>query len=95
MSTQKHMGAGQMLERLTEQMRTQTNPPKDPRAAAIEVLQKRGHLEADGKTFTKGGAIRNAMTAEERAKDRAAKRTGMPASSFTYNPGTNLAKRKR
>lgn len=94
MTTQKFMGAGQLIERLTEQMRTQSNAPKDPRAAAIEVLQKRGHLEADGKTFTKGGAVRNAMTAEERAKDRAATKTGKPATSFTYNPRTNLAKRK-
>jgi hypothetical protein len=51
-------------------------------------------LEADGKTFTKSGAARNAMTAEERAKDRAATKTGKPATSFTYNPRTNLAKRK-
>jgi len=94
MTTQKFMGAGQLIERLTEQMRTQSNAPKDPRAAAIEVLQKRGHLEADGKTFTKSGAVRNAMTAEERAKDRAATKTGKPATSFTYNPRTNLAKRK-
>jgi len=94
MTTQKFMGAGQLIERLTEQMRTQSNPPKDPRAAAIEVLQKRGHMEADGVTFTKGGAVRNAMTAEERAKDRAATKAGASASSFTYNPRTNLAKRK-
>ena len=94
MTTQKFMGAGHLLERLTEQMRTQSNAPKDPRAAAIEVLQKRGHLEADGVTFTKSGAARNAMTAEERAKDRAATKTGKPATSFTYNPRTNLAKRK-
>ena len=94
MATQKFMEAGHLLERLTEQMRTQTSPPKDPRAAAIEVLQKRGHLEADGKTFTKSGAVRNAMTAEERAKDRAATKTGKPASSFTYNPKTNTARKK-
>jgi hypothetical protein len=35
---------------------------------------------------------RNAMTAEERAKDRAAKQTGRPAESFKYNPKTNTVR---
>ena len=94
MVTQKFMGAGQLLDRLTEQMRTQKSPPKDPRATAIEVLQRRGQLKADGKTFTKTGQTRNAMTAEERAKDRAAKRLGGAPSGFSYNPKTNTARKK-
>jgi len=94
MSTQKFMGKNQMLDRLTEQMRTQKNPPADPQAAAIAVLQARGQMKDDGKTFTKSGAARDAMTAEERAKDRAAKRTGKPATAFIYNPKTNAALRK-
>ena len=32
------------------------------------------------------------MTAEERAKDRAAKQTGRSAQSFKYNPITNSVK---
>jgi len=94
MATQKFMGKNQLLDRLTEQMRTQKNPPSDPQAAAIAVLQARGQLKDDGKTFTKSGAARDAMTAEERAKDRAAKRTGKPATAFKYNPKTNAALRK-
>jgi hypothetical protein len=86
MATQKFMGRGQLIDRLTAQIGN--------RATAIKVLQKRGQLEADGKTFTKSGAARNAMTAEERAKDRAATKTGKPASSFTYNPKTNTARKK-
>jgi len=86
MATQKFMGRGQLIDRLAAQIGN--------RATAIEVLQKRGHLEADGKTLTKSGAARNAMTAEERAKDRAATKTGKPASSFTYNPKTNTARKK-
>ena len=31
------------------------------------------------------------MTAEERAKDRAAKATGKPRHAFKYNPKTNRA----
>jgi hypothetical protein len=86
MATQKFMGRGQLIDRLAAQIGN--------RATAIAVLQKRGQLEADGKTFTKVGAVRNAMTAEERAKDRAATKTGKPASSFTYNPKTNTARKK-
>lgn len=81
------MGRNQLIDRLTAQV--------GDRDTAIKVLQKRGHLMPDGKTLTPAGMTRNMMTAEERAKDRAAKRTGAPASSFTYNPKTNTAKRGR
>lgn len=89
MATQKFMKSGQLLDRLTEQMRTQKSPPKDPRATAIAILQARGQLEADGKTFTAAGKARNEMTAQERAIDRATKRTDAPQSKMIYNPKTN------
>ena len=78
------MGRGQLLERLTAQV--------GDRKLAIGILQKRGHLKADGKSYTKEGMKRNAMTAEERAKDRASKQTGRSADSFKYNPITNSVK---
>jgi hypothetical protein len=81
MATQKFMGRGHLLERLTAQV--------GDKQLAVSILQKRGHLKADGKTYTKSGMERNAMTAEERAKDRAAKQTGRSAQSFKYNPVTN------
>lgn len=81
MATQKFMGKGQLLERLTAQVGS--------RKLAIGILQKRGDLKADGNTYTEKGMKRNAMTAEERAKDRASKRTGLPTSKFSYNPKTN------
>lgn len=84
MATQKFMGRGKLLERLTAQV--------GDRKLAIGILQKRGHLKADGKTYTKEGMKRNAMTAEERAKDRAAKYTGRSVESFKYNPITNSVK---
>ena len=84
MATQKFMGRGKLLERLTAQVGS--------KKLAVEILQKRGHLKADGKTYTKEGMKRNMMTAEERAKDRAAKYTGRAASSFKYNPITNSVK---
>lgn len=82
-----------LLERLTAQMSTQKNPVKDPEAAAKAVLIARGHMNEDG-SYTKQGEARNNMTAEERAKDRASKKTGAPASSFGYNPKTNTARKR-
>jgi hypothetical protein len=81
MATQKFMGRGQLLERLTAQV--------GDKKLAVGILQKRGHLKADGKTYTKEGMKRNAMTAEERAKDRASKQTGRSTKDFKYNPTTN------
>ena len=81
MTTQKFMGKGQLIDRLAAQV--------GDRAKAISILQDRGHLKADGETFTVEGARRNAMTAEQRAKDRASKKTGKPADAFNYNPKTN------
>lgn len=87
MATKKFIGRGQLLERLTAQV--------GDRKLAIGILQKRGHLKADGKTYTKEGMRRNAMTAEERAKDRAAKQTGKSVNDFEYNPKTNRTTYKK
>lgn len=84
MATQKFMGRGQLLERLTAQI--------GDRKMAIEILKKRGHLTADGKAYTEEGMKRNNMTAEERAKDRASKYTGRSKESFKYNAITNSVK---
>lgn len=81
MATQKFMGRGKLLERLTAQV--------GDRKLAVNILQKRGHLKADGKTYTKEGMKRNAMTAEERAKDRAEKSTGRSKKDMKYIPSTN------
>ena len=86
MATQKAMGKGQLVDRLSAQVGS--------RSLAIGILKKRGDLKDDGKTLTAHGRKRNAMTAEERAKDRASKATGKPASSFTYNASTNRTKKK-
>ena len=85
MATQKHMGRNQLIERLTAQVGN-----KD---TAIEILKKRGHLDKNGE-YTLEGLKRSRMTAEERAKDRASKKTGKPKSAFNYNPKTNIAKLK-
>jgi hypothetical protein len=83
MTTQKYMGRHQLIKRLTAQVGN-----KD---TAIGILQKRGQLEADGKTLTKAGMKRNNMTAKERALDRASKGSGKTPSEFKYDPKTNRA----
>jgi hypothetical protein len=83
--TTKYMGRGQLVDRLAAQV--------GGRSKAIGILIKRGHLTPDGKSLTQEGIKRNAMSAEERAKDRAAKKYGLPADSFIYIPETNSVKR--
>jgi hypothetical protein len=80
------MGANQMLERLTAQTGS--------REMAIGLLRDRGQMEKDSEKWTPEGAKRNAMTAAERAKDREATRTGLPASYFKYDPKTNRATKR-
>jgi hypothetical protein len=84
MRTEKFLGKGQLINRLSAQV--------GDRAKAISILQKRGHLKADGKTFTAAGEKRNQMSAAERAIDRESKRLNKPKSNFTYNSKTNTAR---
>ena len=83
MRSQGFAGKGELINRLTLQV--------GDRSKAIRILQRRGHLMADGKTFTHEGAKRNAMSAEERAIDRASKASNRPASEFHYDARTNYA----
>lgn len=85
MRGQSFTGRDQLINRLASQV--------GDRGAAIRILQRRGHLMADGKTFTHEGAKRNAMTAADRAIDRASKASHRPASEFHYDARTNYASR--
>jgi hypothetical protein len=82
MTTQKFMGRNQLVDRLAAQVGN-----KD---TAIAILKKRGQMDANG-ALTAAGQKRNMMTAEERAKDRAAKSSGHPVKDFTYSARTNRA----
>jgi hypothetical protein len=86
MATQKFMKKHQLVDRLAAQV--------GDRDMAVNILKKRGHLAADGKTLTATGMKRDAMTAEQRAKNRASKRTGEPTKAFKYNPKTNQATKR-
>jgi len=79
------MGRNQLVDRLAAQVGS--------RELAVSLLQKRGHMTPSGQ-LTAEGRRRNAMTAEERAKDRAARAAKAPVGSFTYNPETNRATKK-
>lgn len=83
MASQDFLGRNQLIERLTSQV--------GDRNKAIAILQSRGHLEKDGKTFTDEGLKRNLMSAAERAIDRVSKRLGKEPDSFVYNQETNTA----
>lgn len=82
MATQKFMGRNQIVDRLTAQV--------GDAKLAHEILKKRGLMDDKG-NLTAKGRERNAMTAEERAIDRAAKRSGKAPTKYVYNPRTNRA----
>jgi len=81
--SQDFLGKNELIDRLSSQVGS--------RALAISILQKRGHLEKDGKTLTQKGIERDMMTAAERAIDRASKRSNTPKELFYYNQITNRA----
>ena len=82
METQAHMGRNSLIDRLAAQVRS--------KSFAISLLKKRGDLTASGELTAKGRE-RNAMTAEERAIDRASKESGKPKTQYSYDPTTNRA----
>ena len=82
METQAHMGRNSLIDRLAAQVRS--------KSFAISLLKKRGDLTPSGELTAKGRK-RNAMTAEERAIDRASKESGRATSEYTYDPTTNRA----
>ena len=84
MESQNFMGRNQLINRLTDQVGS--------REMALGILEKRGHIFPGTNKLTITGKIRDDMTAEERALDRAARESGKPISSFTYDPVTNSTK---
>jgi len=86
MATQMFQGRGQLIDRLMAQVGS--------RGLAIGILKKRGDLTDSGELTAKGRE-RDAMTAEERAKDRASKESGRPDEDFVYNPAKNSTKLKK
>lgn len=85
-ATQKFMGRNQMLDRLAAQVGNKEE--------ATKLLIARGHMTENGK-WTEAGEKRNAMTAAERAIDRAATAANKRHDQYKYDPKTNRATLKR
>jgi len=81
MESQNFLGRNQLIDRLSDQVGS--------RDMALGILEKRGHVFPNSDKLTITGKIRDDMTAEERSLERAAKDSGKPVSSFTYDPLTN------
>jgi hypothetical protein len=79
------VGKGELINRLTSQV--------GDKKKAISILQKRGHLMSDGKTFTAEGDKRNSMTAAERAIDRTTKRLKRSPKDLEFDRFANATKR--
>ena len=80
-----------ILDRLVNQLRDKGMDKDRAFATATSQLQKNGILKKGSQELTDKGKKRNDMTAGERAKDRAAKRSGRKPSEYKYNPKTNIA----
>lgn len=77
-----------IVARLTSQLAA--TGVSEPRAVAIRSLIRYGILDTSGR-LTAHGAVRNAMTPEERAIDRAARASGNDPGRYVYDPATNRA----
>ena len=80
-----------ILDRLVSQLEAKGKSKKAAFAIATSALQKSGNLKKNSKEPTKKGIERGNMTAGERAKDRASKKSGIPTSKYKYNKKTNRA----
>ena len=85
--TEEYMGRNQLIDRLSAQVGN--------RDMAVKILQKRGTLYPGTETLTEKGKLRNEMTAEERAIDRAVNLSGKHKSEYIYNSKTNNVKLDR
>lgn len=65
-------------------------PKEKAQAVAMKKMKQAGNIDANGKETAKGKK-RGDMTPAERAKDRAAKKSGGKPSDYKYNPHNNSA----
>jgi hypothetical protein len=80
-----------ILERLVGQLEAKGMPKSQAFAVATSQQQKAGNLKKGTQELTPKGAKRQAMGAEGRAKDRAAKASGNNSSDYVYSKKTNRA----
>lgn len=81
-----------ILKRLVSQLEAKGKDKDTAYAIATSQLQKNGILKkGSSEELTEKGKKRNAMSPEERAKDRAAKVSGKSTKEYKYNKKTNRA----
>ena len=83
-----------ILERLVSQLEAKGKDKKAAFAIATSALQKSGNLKPGTTQATTKGIKRGNMSAGERAKDRAVKRSGGTPSDYVYNRKTNSTRKK-
>lgn len=80
-----------ILDRLVSQLKANGMSEKQAYAVAVSQLQKSGNLKKGSLEATKKGKVRGQMTPAQRAKDRAAKKSGGKPSDYKYNKKNNSA----
>lgn len=83
-----------ILERLVSQLRASGHNKESAYAIATAAMEKYGYIDKHGNATAKG-LERGRMTPSARAKDRAAKASGRPASQYKYNSQSNRATLKK
>lgn len=84
-----------IYKRMVSQMRARGMSVKQAHATATSVGQKFGLFKKGTRELTTKGKRRNAMTASQRAKSRAAKYSGNSPKSYSYSSRTNRARLKK
>jgi hypothetical protein len=80
-----------ILERAVQQLQAKGKSKSSAFAIATSQLQKSGVLKRGSQQLTSKGVKRQAMGAEGRAKERAARYAGRKSGDYTYSKKTNRA----
>lgn len=80
-----------ILDRCVRQLVANGKSKSAATAICTSSLQKSGNLKKGSNKATAKGEKRGNMTPAERAKDRAAKKSGGKASDYKYNKKNNTA----
>ena len=91
LSFQERMRMSKLLDRLISQLIANGMDKSKAYAVATKKLQEAGDLKPGTREDTSKGAKRGNMTPAQRAKDRAAKKSGGKPSDFNYNKKNNTA----
>jgi len=84
-----------ILDRLVKQIKAKGKSEKAAYAIATSALQKSGNLKKGTGKATVKGTRRGGMSPADRAKDRAAKKSGREKSDYVYSAKTNRATLKK